>query len=94
MIPLTFLHDEYIDRPKLTEQKKNPFECIVPPPTSGVGTKIGEVKSTPRSRKYAAHEVRRKQRLYTVCNSTIVFNLFARSGVIINKFKDICFDPS
>ena len=40
MIPLTFLCDEYIDRPKLTEQKKNPFEYIVPPPpTSGVGTK-------------------------------------------------------
>ena len=36
MIPLTFLYDEYIDRPKLTEQKK-PFEYIVPP-RSGVGT--------------------------------------------------------
>ena len=34
MIPLTFLYDEYIDRRKLTEQKK-PFEYIVPPPTSG-----------------------------------------------------------
>ena len=31
MIPLIFLCDEYIDRPKLTEQK-NPFEYIVPPP--------------------------------------------------------------
>ena len=40
MIPLTFLYDEYIDRPKLSEQKKNPFEYIVPPPTSGVGTMI------------------------------------------------------
>ena len=38
MIPLTFLYDEYIDRPKLTGQKK-PFEYIVPSPTSGVGTK-------------------------------------------------------
>ena len=37
MIPLTFLYDEYIDRPKSSEQKK-PFECLVPPPTSGVGT--------------------------------------------------------
>ena len=37
MIPLTFLYDEYIDRPKLTEQK-NPFEYIVPSRTSGVGT--------------------------------------------------------
>ena len=37
MIPLTFLYDEYIDRPKLTEQKKA-FEYTVPPPTSGVGT--------------------------------------------------------
>ena len=39
MIPLSFLDDEYIDRPKLTEQK-NPFEYIVPPPTSGVGTNM------------------------------------------------------
>ena len=39
MIPLTFLYDEFIDRPKLSEQKK-PFEYIVPPPTSGVGTTI------------------------------------------------------
>ena len=30
MIPLTTLYDEYIDRPKLTEQKK-PLEYIVPP---------------------------------------------------------------
>ena len=45
MIPLAFLYDEYIDRPKLCEQK-NTFEYIVPPPppppppppTSGVGT--------------------------------------------------------
>ena len=37
MIPLTFLYGEYIDRPKLSEQK-NPFEYIVPPPTSGVRT--------------------------------------------------------
>ena len=35
-MPLTFLYDEYIDRPKLSE-KKNPLEYIVPPPTSGVG---------------------------------------------------------
>ena len=37
MIPLTFLCDEYIDRPKFSEQK-NPFEYIVPTPKSGVGT--------------------------------------------------------
>ena len=30
MIPLTILYDEYIDRPKLIEQK-NPVEYIVPP---------------------------------------------------------------
>ena len=30
MIPLTILYDDYIDRPKLSEQK-NPFEYIVPP---------------------------------------------------------------
>ena len=31
MIPLTFLSDEYIDQPKLSEQK-NPFDYLVPPP--------------------------------------------------------------
>ena len=35
MIPVSTLYDEYIDRPKLTEQK-NPFEYIVPPPSRGV----------------------------------------------------------
>ena len=37
MIPLATLFDEYIDRPKLTEQK--PFEYIVPhaPPPQVVG---------------------------------------------------------
>ena len=39
MISLTSLCDEYIDRPNLSEQK-NPFDYIVPPPTSGVGTII------------------------------------------------------
>ena len=39
MIPLTVLYDEYIDRPKLFEEK-NAFEYIVPPTASGVGTKI------------------------------------------------------
>ena len=34
MIPLTTLYFEYIDRSKLTEQK-NPFECILPPPSRG-----------------------------------------------------------
>ena len=38
MIPVSTLYDEYIDRPKLTQQK-NPFEYIVPPPSIGVGTK-------------------------------------------------------
>ena len=38
MMRLTDLYDEYIDRRKLTEQKK-PFEYIVPPSfKSGVGT--------------------------------------------------------
>ena len=44
MIPLTFHYDEYIDQPKLSEQK-NQFEYIVPPPTSGVGTIIGKLIS-------------------------------------------------
>ena len=39
MILVSTLYDEYIDRPKLTEQKKkNPVEYIVPPPSRGVGT--------------------------------------------------------
>ena len=37
MIPVSTLYDEYIDRPKLSEQK-NPFEYIVPPSSRGVGT--------------------------------------------------------
>ena len=38
MVPVSTLYDEYIDRPKLTEQK-NPVEYIVPPrPSRGVGT--------------------------------------------------------
>ena len=38
MIPVSFLYDEYIDRPKLTEQKKNPVEYIVPPPPPQEGS--------------------------------------------------------
>ena len=37
MIPLTTLHDDHIDRPKLREQKKT-VEYIVPPPLKLVGT--------------------------------------------------------
>ena len=36
MIPVSTLYDEYIDRPKLTEQKKTHMN---PPPSRGVGTK-------------------------------------------------------
>ena len=32
IIPLTTLYNEYIDRPKLSEQKK-PVDYIVPPPS-------------------------------------------------------------
>ena len=34
MVPVSILYDEYLDRPKLFEQK-NPFEYIVPPPQVG-----------------------------------------------------------
>ena len=38
MIPVTILYDEYIDRPKLSEQKNI---CVFSSfPTSGVGTMI------------------------------------------------------
>ena len=44
MMPLTILYDEYIDRLKLTEQKKPIWVYgSSPPPTSGVG-KTKEVK--------------------------------------------------
>ena len=43
MLPST-LYDEYIDRPKLTEQKKTPVEYIVPPPSRGVGTKMLKIQ--------------------------------------------------
>ena len=39
MIPLKTLYDNYIDRPKLSEQKV-PFEYIIPPTLKWVGTKI------------------------------------------------------
>ena len=42
MIPASTLYDEYINRPKLTEQK-NPVEYIVPPPSRGVGTKMNAI---------------------------------------------------
>ena len=45
MIPVSTLYDEYIDRPKLSEQK-NPFEYIVPPSSRGVGTNIAKDKAT------------------------------------------------
>ena len=51
MLPLTFLYDEYIDRPKLTEQK-NPFEYIVPAPTSGSEQKAGETLNSIHGEKW------------------------------------------
>ena len=42
MIPVSTLYNEYIDRRKLTEQKK-PFEYIVPPPSRGVGIIICKI---------------------------------------------------
>ena len=35
MIPLTFLYDEYIDRPKLSEQKKTHLGILFLPPQVG-----------------------------------------------------------
>ena len=46
MIPLTTLYDDYIDRPKLTDQE-NPFDYIVPPPTKvGGNNKLGFKRSS------------------------------------------------
>ena len=44
MTSLTTLYDDYIDRPKLPEQK-NPFEYIVPPPLKWVGTTSKQSKN-------------------------------------------------
>ena len=45
MIPLKYLYEEYIDRPKCSEQKK-PFEYTVPSPTIGVETnKLQKMRS-------------------------------------------------
>ena len=44
MIPVSTLYDEYIERRKFTEQKKNPVEYIVPPPSRGSEQKVGLVK--------------------------------------------------
>ena len=46
MIPLSNLHNEFIDRPKLTEQQKKKFEYIVLsslPTKVGVGTKTAKM---------------------------------------------------
>ena len=45
MRSLTTLYDEYIDRKKLSEQKK-PVECIVPPPSREVGTMKNEITTS------------------------------------------------
>ena len=66
MIPLTFLYDEYIDRPKFTEQKKkNPFEYIVPSPTSGVGT-TRQLESSTMTLKRLKNIVFREQVSFTI----------------------------
>ena len=59
MIPLTTLYDEYIDRPKLSEQKKL-FECIVPSPLKWVGTKTESFKKIIQS---TVSAYRRRQRI-------------------------------
>ena len=47
MIPLTILYHEYIGRPKLTEQKKNPVEYIVPPsPLKWGSEKLNKAQQT------------------------------------------------
>ena len=40
MMPLTFLFDEYIDRPKLTEQKKPIWEYSSFPPQVGLEQQV------------------------------------------------------
>ena len=51
MIPVSTLYDEYIDLPKLTEQK-NPFEYIVPPPPP---LKRGRNNNSQVSNKYGSN---------------------------------------
>ena len=53
MIPRTTLYDDYIDQPKLSEQKKT-VEYIVPPSTQSVlGTKIIYETTIPKNSFYA-----------------------------------------
>ena len=50
MIPVSTLYDEYIERRKFTEQKKNPVEYIVPPPQEGRNKNLSILWSDARLR--------------------------------------------
>ena len=69
MIPVSTLYDEYIDRPKLTEQKKTPAEYIVPPPPLKRG----------RNNKLEANTSNKKCHVISViennCGAELVVNL-------------------
>ena len=54
IIPLTILYNEYIDRPKFTEQKKkNPVKYIVPPSLRGRNNKFNLFKKLSSFQMYA-----------------------------------------
>ena len=44
MMPITTLYDEYVDRPKLTEQKTPVYHLIPPPPKCGGQQKLAVEK--------------------------------------------------
>ena len=98
MMRLTFLCNEYIDRPKLSEQK-NPFEYIAPPPPTPpphkwgrnnyviniYGQKICSVKMV-HLHKYEVEDT-------TQCLPKSVGPKF-RLNLELNPFNNVCLNPN
>ena len=68
MIPVLSVYGEYIDQRKLTEQN-NPFEYIVPRPSSGVGTMNEEMLKTAL---WNGNEMLRNDKTYCLGNLAVV----------------------
>ena len=60
MIPVSTLYDEYIERRKFTEEKKNPVEYIVPPPSRGSEQ---QVKTLTQKKKWYKQRITDKSEL-------------------------------
>ena len=80
MIPVSTLFDQYIDRPKLTEQK-NSFEYIVPPPPTEVSrNKNFEQRNLNQNLK---NEARLDIKVYVLSENKYLKTLF--NGRIVNS---------